>query len=465
VISEIKQNKYSKTSKRHKSAFTLIEALVFLFIFSLAVVTFYSAFALGTSYISESKKMISASALANEKMEIIRNLDYADIGVEGGIPSGNVPGREIVVKSGITYYVFTTVRYHDDALDGKEDGTPDDIVPTDYKKVRIKVAWEDDVDSNKSSVAFSDFAPPKKETPLSGGTLAINVLDKDGSGIPQVTVHISNPGKSINFTDVTDSTGSLSYPGAPADGQNYSIEISRNGYYPIHTYIPYPNPPYNFDPVDEHVAITEGRLNVTAIITDLISNFTIITEDPFGTDIPNLAFDLSGGRKIGDTVPGVVAVYDYEESLNSGADASVDFEDMSYGPYFFTPDSGITGYEFMKLDNATSTSGEFTVEPDQDFEIKAIFADENINSLLVTVLNSADSTPIEGAEVNLKNVLLTYDATVTSDKFGKAYFPKTLPELELETYELNVTATGFQNETENVDINKLTQQTISLDAT
>jgi len=76
-------------------AFTLIEALVVLFVFSLITLTFYSVFTLGGAYIIESKNRLRAVSLANEKMEIIRNLEYDDIGVVGGIPDGASKKRKL----------------------------------------------------------------------------------------------------------------------------------------------------------------------------------------------------------------------------------------------------------------------------------------------------------------------------------------------------------------------------------
>ena len=83
-----------------KKGFTLVEAMVFLFIFSVTVVTFYRTFASGTKAISNVKSRIVATALANEKMEIVRNLDYEAVGTDGGAPAGSIPQEETVTKNG-----------------------------------------------------------------------------------------------------------------------------------------------------------------------------------------------------------------------------------------------------------------------------------------------------------------------------------------------------------------------------
>jgi hypothetical protein len=448
--------------KEKLRGFTLIEALVFLFIFTLIVLTFYALFSTGTNQIIESKIKLMAVALANEKMEVVHNLDYADIGTESGIPSGGIPEREVINKSGRNFYVFTLVQYIDDSYD-QTDGHGD-LVPTDYKRVRIKASWEDDINSSKSVSFVANFMPPKKETPSGGGTLSINVLDKDGHGIPQATVHIVNTGKSINITTVTDNTGNISFPGAPADGQNYQISVSKSGYYSVQTYPPYPIS--SFDPDNEYAAVTEGRLNVTAIITDKSSDFNLLTEDPFGTSIPNIDFGLVGGKKIGKTV--VVApaisesVYNLDDDYDSGTHGKEEFQDQSYGPYTFTPDN--SDYQFIKLDTAISEANKFEIEPDTDGDIKAIFADKNINSLLVKVVTEGAASPIEGVSVRLKNDTLGYDATLTTDKFGYAYFPSVLPELTIETYDLILTSSEYQEVNKTVDIDKLITENVSMTA-
>lgn len=440
--------------------FTIIEALAFLFIFTIITVTFYSVFSLGTNYIINSKIRLVADALANERMEIVHNLDYADIGTETGIPGGDIPEREVVTRSGRAFYVFSFVQYVDDPLEGTQGGSPNDTVPNDYKRVRITVAWEDNEYSAKAVVSISNFAPPKKETPVGGGTLSVNVLDKDGHGISQVNVHIVNSGKSVDIDSTTDSTGNLSFPSAPADGQNYQISIAKNGYYSAETLPPYPTTP-DFDPVDEHAAVTEGLLNVFAIITDQMVDFNILTQDPFGNSLANINYNLKGGRKKGDTVPVATdPIFDFNNDYNSGTQGKNEFTDRSYGPYTFTPST--TLYNFIKLDNGATDPGNFEAEPADNLEIKAIFADKSINSLLVTVKAASDSKPIEGASVKLKNETLSYDTTLTTDKFGKAYFPTALPELVTGDYDLTVSASGYQDNIQTVNITDLITEEVSL---
>jgi hypothetical protein len=454
--------RYAFNRSRKKPGFTLIETLFFIFIFAIVTTTFYSVFTLGMKYIIDAKVHLVADALVNERMEIMHNLSYANIGTESGIPSGVIPEREVVTRSDRSFYIFTFVQYVDDPLDGTQGGSPDDATPNDYKRVRVKVAWEDDENSPNSVVLVSNFAPPKKETPTGGGTLSVNVLNKDGHGVAQANVHIVNSGKGVNINSMTDSTGNLTFPSAPADGQNYQISVTKNGYYSVQTYPPYPITP-DFDPVDEHAAVTAGLLNVFAIITDRAVNFNILTLDPFGNSLADIDYNLKGGRKKGDTVPiASDPIYDFDDDYNSGSQGKNEFNDRSYGAYTFTPST--SQYEFIKLDNSASTPGSFEVQPGDDLEIKAIFADKNINSLIAIVKTATDSMPIEEASVRLKNDTLGYDVTLTTDKFGKVYFPAALPELTAGDYDLTVSASGYQDDTQTINITDLIIKEISLNA-
>lgn len=138
--------------------FTLIEALVLVFLIMVVAVTFFSVFSSGTKGIIDSKKKLAAAEVANEKMEVARNLDYGDIGTTAGTVQGILPDYEAVSRNSGTYYVFISVQYFDDPNDGTGGG--DSTGADDYKKVRIKASWEDDINSNNSVVLVSNFSPP-----------------------------------------------------------------------------------------------------------------------------------------------------------------------------------------------------------------------------------------------------------------------------------------------------------------
>src|SRR4030042_6071302 len=129
---ELFQNK--TRLKKNVKGFALIEVLIFLFIFTVAVLAFYQAFNVGMNYAIETKKKLGAVGLANEEIEKMRNLGYENL------PESSTEDVEME-KNGMTYYVTT----HANDFDEREEGTGDDDeneLSSDYKKINVSVYWE-----------------------------------------------------------------------------------------------------------------------------------------------------------------------------------------------------------------------------------------------------------------------------------------------------------------------------------
>lgn len=459
-----------KRGGKKLKGFTLVESLVFLGIFTLVSVIFLESYLLASQAIIGSKNRLGATALANQKMEIIRSIDYTTIGTKHwngsswvyGIPAGDILEDEDVSVSGKLYSVHTFVQYFDDEFDGQSGGSPSDSIPTDYKRVRITVSWGAGGTDEQVSV-FGTFAPNGVEASTGGGVLSINVLDAAGNGVTGASVHIVNSSAGIDVTGNTDSTGNLTLPGAPAGTEAYVITVSKSGYYGATTFPAYPTTAYN--PVDVHASVVADTLNQKSIVMDQEVDIGIQTEDPFGTAIPSIAFGLAGGRILG-TDPGTGAdVLGFSQSDTTNSSGTASFGDESYGQYTFTLDSGVTAYEFLKLTPEGTANNIFDAVPGTAADMKAVLLDKAIGSLLVTVTNQADASPIQGASVKLTNAGLAYDVMVTTDQYGYAYFPDALPALSPGTYDIEVTASGFSTETDSATIGTvLEHQTIQLTA-
>ncbi|KKP83325.1 MAG: hypothetical protein UR82_C0022G0018, partial [Candidatus Moranbacteria bacterium GW2011_GWF1_35_5] len=104
-IKQIVKNKI----KYYPKGVSIIEALVLIFIFSVVTMSFYSVFAVGTKYILNSKNKIIAISLANERMEMLRNLAYDNVAVVGGIPNGLIDPDENVAVGDKTFHVITDI--------------------------------------------------------------------------------------------------------------------------------------------------------------------------------------------------------------------------------------------------------------------------------------------------------------------------------------------------------------------
>ena len=453
-------------NKCFKKGFSIIEALVLIFVFSVVTLSFYSIFSVGSKYIVSSKNRIIAISLANERMELLRNLAYDNVATVGGIPSGSINPDESIAVGNKTFRITTDVHLYDDPTDGVFGGSPDDNVSNDYKLAEVTVYWGEEGDSEK--VVFSSrFVPPGVENSVGGGTFSINSIDYAGNPVSNVTVNIYNDQLSptINYTTHTSSNGNLLLQGVPGDvNQDYKITMSKSGYETVVTYSPLTA---GFLPYDAHSNIIEGALNQKTMIIDLLANLTINSKDAFDEDLPNVGFELLGGRRLDDgTVePGN---YTFNQTVDTGSESEFSISDVNAGKYALDVEtfSFASGdYVFWKVSLGDDLNANtINLVPGTSIVTDAIFMDRDIDSAYIKIKDSSTDVAIAGATVELKNTILGYDVTRTTDKYGYVYFPEaiTTPLQNGETYDISVTATNYQNNSDNIVINKFTAKIISL---
>ncbi|EKE21194.1 MAG: hypothetical protein ACD_7C00312G0011 [uncultured bacterium] len=466
-IKQIVKNKI----KYYPKGVSIIEALVLIFIFSVVTMSFYSVFAVGTKYILNSKNKIIAISLANERMEMLRNLAYDNVAVVGGIPNGLIDPDENVAVGDKTFHVITDITYKDDPDDGVALGSPLDNVPTDYKTAKIIVKWGEETEGERATLV-SRFVPPGVETSVGGGTFSINSIDYAGNPVSNVNINIFNDQVSpiVNYSTTMDSNGNLLLQGVPSDlVQNYKITMSKAGYETVVTYSPLTA---GFIPEDAHNNIIEGVLNEKTIIIDLLSDIAISSKDSLGDDLPNVTFDIYGGRRLDDgTVDPSISLgtFSYTDTITTDGDGEFSDNDVNAGKYTlggFTFASG--DYQFRKVDlGSDSDPAVFDVVAGTAFNTNVIFMDKNLDSAYICIKDSVSAAVVAGAEVKLRNTTLGYETTIlTTDKYGYVYFPEAIatPLQNGETYEVLVSATNYQDKTDSIVINKFTDRTVNLDS-
>ncbi len=443
-----------ENTQKKRRGFTLIESMIFLLLFALISTTFFQAYIVTTRTIIESRNRLGGTALANQRMEIIRSIEYTTIGTKHwngsawvyGIPAGDLIEEEDVSVSGAQYHVDTFVQYVDDAFDGV---TPADTIPTDYKRVRITVSWGSR-GADQQVALFGSFSPNGVESSSGGGVLSVNVLDAGGNGVSGADVRIQNSSASIDTTATTDATGNITLPGAPAGTQKYILTVSKSGYFGANTYAPYPTTAYN--PVDVHATVVANVLNQKSIVMDRAVNIKLSTEDPFGSDVASVPFTLAGGRLLGTNPSTSAAVYNFSNSSTTDGSGEKTYSSQSYGQYTLTvPDTAT--HTFWKITPETTATNLLDVLPGANADIKVVMVPKNTAGLWVTVVNDANGLPVSGATVKLSNATLPYDVTRTTDAFGKVYFPEsTSAPLSAADYSIEISATGYTTKTDTVTV-------------
>lgn len=275
-----------------RRAFTLVEVLIDVTIISLIGIGLLSSFAAALKSIQASKATMTAAAIANERMEIIRNLPYDSIATTtGSVPPGQIPSHEEMVRDGLNFSIDTLIIYVDDPSDGLLGGNPPDpFFSYDYKKVEIRVKR---INSSVNLVVLTtNIAANAAETSTNKGILYFCAVDSANQPISGATVTIQNDDVSpeVNLSVETGASGCVMVPELPPDSHNnYHIVLTKMGYSTSQTYPWTPQNPNQLHPDIDIIA--QQVTNVTMMI-DLVSSITINAYDLNGTPIPNLSIHL-----------------------------------------------------------------------------------------------------------------------------------------------------------------------------
>lgn len=438
---------------KNKKAFSLIEVLIVIMIMMIAFVSFYSVFTIGQKYIIDSKNRLGAVAVANERMEIARNLKYGDVGILGGIPDGNIPEDEDAIINGKSYHIHTFIQYVDDEFDGV---FPSDVIPNDYKVVKIKVSWNDLNGGYQSIDSISRFVPPGLETTDGGAPLAINIKRSDGEGIAQSKVRIinNNVSPNIDFTVETDNTGHILIPAAPESYGEYKFEITKNGYENVFTmdplavsYIPtYPNP-----------SVILGYLNSYDYIQDKLSNLIIKAVDFQNNNIENIELAVIGGKIIGRTLGGE-DIFILNETYVTDINGEKKLQNITAGQYDIETSSN-SEYEFFAYESGSNQLG---LVGGDEIIYYLRFGKKDVNSIALNISNS-NNNPITNAKVTLidsngNNIFTDKDAS----SFGKFFYPDSVDLLAGGNYTISISADGYETKNESITVNNITNLNIEL---
>jgi prepilin-type N-terminal cleavage/methylation domain-containing protein len=442
--------------KCSKSGFSLVEVLIVMFIAVMAFTSFYSVSTIGTRYIIDSKNRLAATALVNEKMEIIRNLAYEDVGTMGSteVP-GNIPQYQEMSANGRKYDVQTSVRYFDDPMDGV---SPTDPIPNDFKIVKVEVSWNDSngVAQNVSSV--SRFVPPGFETSDGGSPLSISVnADDTMAPVPQAEIHITNDTLSPPIDDriLTDDQGHLVFPSARISNDDHLV-ITKLGYETVQTM----DSTATFTPKYGHVNVIAGFLNTYNYFQNKLADLTVKTVDYQNNIVGNIEFTIGGGKVLGhDNFLNSVYSMPNETGTTDAISGERKYPDISPGNYSITMSDNVQ-YKFV--DYEPSTFPVF-LSPDADMIYTLRVADKSVPALFLQVKDSDVShAPIADAKVTLSDGATDIFVDKLSSLRGVVFFPDDATVLENKDYTLKVAADGYSTETKSITINNLTEIEVDL---
>jgi len=384
--------------KNSQRGFTLIEIVVavcILAILAFSVSRFFISMINGISYYRE---RTTISSLANQYLEIARNLPYSEVGTVSGVPHGSLPdnGNDganalIVNFGGTNYKIYYVVRLIDDPADGTIGGGGVDYDPAsnDYKQIKLYI-------QNTVSGATNDFLTnisPKglEDVGSGGGALYIHVTDAGAeNGVENATVRITNVAEGIDLPNrLTDENGYLTEVGLPA-AVGYHVVVTKNGYSTDQTY---PSTEQNPNPIKADANIQNGAVTPLTFEIDLMSTLSFHTEDQSCSTMGLVGVEVSGSKLIG-LDPNVLKFYGFYTSNSSG---NVSPFSIEYDSYTITP----TNPSYILYGSSPAEPGFVYPGESQNFNLMIGPKGATDNSFLVLVEDNATKNPIQGAEVVL----------------------------------------------------------------
>jgi len=385
-----------------------------------------------------------AAALAQQKMEEVRNLSFNDVGVVGGIPPGTLPQEEMVNVNGQDFTVKIGVVYMDDPFDGL---APVDPISTDYKRVRVAVTWGGAFPSNSPLTMITDVVPPGLETGVGGGVLWINVINASGNPVDGANVFIHNDSviPVVDLEVVSDSKGRVVLPGAPDCLTCYHIRAEKSGYSSDRTY----SITEVTNPLLPDATIIEGEVTQLTLAIDKVSSLAVMTTGSRTNNYPPFAgvqFVLRGNRVIGTDAMDQ-PVYRYKQSITSGPGGLITINNLEWDTYQIYMPTG------SSVDMAGSKPiSPFSLLPGQNQSLWLVTAAATSHSLLMIVKDDQQNL-VENATVSLIDNLGTPSAGITGPSskgdFGQMWFSG----LKQLTYTVTATKSGFLQATASASVN------------
>jgi len=437
-------SRYGVNSAGAEWGFTLIEVMIGVALIVLVFVGLFSALQAGLRMLNQSQIITTAQALATERMELIKNLPFDEIGTVAGIPPGTIPQEETITRGKTTFTVRTRIAYVDDDFDGV---APADLLPTDYKQVKIQlIPQNSDIGSGNPVTFITNISPRGVETTVGGGTLSILVFNSLGQPVPSATVTIQKLDAEpfVNITTLTDSFGRVLLPGAPICNECYFVSVTKSSHSTDRTYTSVEVE----NPAKPYLTIIEGELTEQSFSIDLLSNLTINAFGARELGFPGTGtvnFRLHGTKLIG-TDADANPVYKFDENITTDGAGGTALPNTEWDTYIL--DFGASTQDLA----GSSPYVPIILSPGQTLPVTLSAVSNSTNSLLVLVTDSG-GVPLEDASVRLLHTGLGYDEILPTGQsadpdFGQAFFSG----LTENDYELVISKPGYLVSTTTVGI-------------
>lgn len=379
----MKIEKYKFKSIRR--GFSLIETIVAAAIFTVIAMAIYQGFISTNALIAASRDKIAATDLMNSEFELVRNMQFNDVGLVGGIPVGPLSATSTVVRDGRTFEVSRFIRNIDDPFDGTIGGSPNDLSPADYKIVQVDITCLD-CKTPMSLSAVSNIAPKNLETASENGALFVRVLNAEGLPVAGAKVEVQNKDLGVYISDTTNNDGLLQIVDAPPSDNGYRVLVSKNDYSSEQTYA---SSIANPNPTKPDATVLMQQLTQISFLIDKTSTINVFSKNPQCIPVSNVPFTISGSKLIG-TEPDVLK---WSGDFSTDSSGLKTLNDIEWDSFEIAVGGGFDLF-------GVNPPSPFTVLPDSVQDVDIILAIGEPKNLLVTVKDSTD-LPLSGVNLTL----------------------------------------------------------------
>lgn len=285
---------------REQSGFTLIEAVIAMVVFIIALVAVTDLFLTDIKVLSLAKARSMGLSLANQQVEYLRDLPYNSVATQHGtiFPPGTIADDQTQAVGGYVFRVHTVIQYVDDPYDGNATGTipgkPTDLYPYDYKKAQVSVYLNNS--NTQVATLTTNVAAKAAETASNTGILSIKVLNANGQPVSNATVTITNPNESpaVNITTSTDNNGLVTIPKLPPDSKNeYHVTATQSGYSTDQTE---PSGSGGQVAVNPNPNVLVQQITSVTLAIDQLSTISGAVVDTSGNPVGGLAVGVHGAK-------------------------------------------------------------------------------------------------------------------------------------------------------------------------
>ena len=391
----------TNSSKVYQKGISLIEVIVSVAIFTILSVSIYGVFTSIINGIVYYREKTTISSLADQYLEIVRNMPYSQIGTKEGNPNGplaDLPNANNIVVNAVNYQVYYAISYVDDPADGTIlAGT--DFSPNDYKQVKLYIK---NVKTEKTNSFLTNASPKGLEGLASGGALYLSVFNAVGQPVPGATIRITNTSvvPNINLTRTVDANGNWIEVGLPNSANSYRVVASKGNYSTDQTY---PISSQNPNPTKPDATISNGQVTQIGFFIDQKSDLVFKTLNQSCASMSGVGLVVRGSKIIG--TPNVLKFDNNYVSDSSGQISLNDIEWDTYAPE-------LTGSSYMIYGSSPIQQASILPGTSQNFSL--ILGPKTTNSLLTVVKDSSTNNPIEGAKVDLQTSDAPINYTVTA---------------------------------------------------